>query len=77
MNDAATAYIELTVKRPGRQDIVVREPIPRLLAVSSGPLSIYSAMSETMDRLHYRAAEAVDADRRNGFSFLRFEEGNG
>lgn len=68
------AYIELKIKRPGHQDITVRDPIPRLLPVSEGLMSTYVAMSETMDRLHHRAAEAVEMSRRCG---LRFEEGNG
>lgn len=72
----AQAYIELKVVRPGYQDITVREPIPRLLQVSVGLMSVYSAMSETMDRLHHRAAEAVEMSRRNGLMGLQFEEGN-
>lgn len=69
----AKSYIELTIKRPGYQDITVREPIPRLLPVSEGLMSVYSAMSETMDRLHHRAAEAVEMSRRNGLVGLQFE----
>lgn len=65
MND----YIELSIKIDD-QLLCVREDLPALIRLSSGPMSMVGAMSGSIDRMTGRMAELLSLEKAKRESFV-------
>lgn len=64
-----TEYIELSICMNG-ETLSVREDLPPLLKISSGPMSCTSALCGSMDRLTQRMGELVARGQQDRSVFV-------
>ena len=68
-----TEYIELSIKIDD-QVLCVREDLPALIRISSGPMSMVGAMAGAVDRMTGRMAEMLSIEKAERESFVSWRQ---